>query len=258
MTDAGPSHSTMPDLRAIEDTFGSFVTFRRGFALDDDRLWDMPIRVFLATLDGTNVLVDAGVGPPGHGNFMPDRQGRLPSGLEQHGLAADDIDLVVLTHLHVDHVGWAVVDGDLFFPNARYVAHDAEFDYFSRPDADPLDIRDRLIELRRAGRIEAVEADGEIHPGVTIRHLPGHTPGHCGVEVGGVFVFGDAVVHELQLADPDQPFFAEADKAHAAATRRQLLPELAESDAVVGSPHLPTPFGRIRRECDGFAWSPVD
>jgi glyoxylase-like metal-dependent hydrolase (beta-lactamase superfamily II) len=248
----------MPDLHAIEDTFGSFVTFRRGFGIDDDRRWDMPIRVFLATLNGASVLVDAGVGPPGGGSFMPERQGRLPAGLEQHGLGADDIDLVVFTHLHVDHVGWAVVDGELHFPNARYVAHEAEFDYFSQPDADPLDIRDRLIDLRGAGRIEVVEADGEIHPGVAIRHLPGHTPGHCGVEVGDVFVFGDAVVHELQLANPDQPFFAEADPVQAAAMRRQLLPELAESGVVVGSPHLPTPFGRIRRENGRFAWSPFD
>jgi glyoxylase-like metal-dependent hydrolase (beta-lactamase superfamily II) len=248
----------MNDLHAIEDTFGSFVTFREGFDLDDDRPVDLPIRAFLAMAEGANVLIDAGVGPPGYGSFMPDRQGRLPSALEQHGLGADDIDLVVLTHLHVDHVGWAIVGEELFFANARYVAHEAEFEFFAQPGADPLDIRDRLIDLHRQGRIEAVDSDGEVHPGVVIRHLAGHTPGHCGVEVGDVLVFGDAVVHELQLADPDQHFFAEVDPAHAAATRRELLAELAESGAVVGSPHLPTPFGRIRREADGFAWTPVD
>jgi glyoxylase-like metal-dependent hydrolase (beta-lactamase superfamily II) len=248
----------MTDVHAIEDTFGSFVTFREGFGLDDDRPVDMPIRVFLATAGGANVLIDTGVGPPGDPGFMPDRQGRLPAGLEQHGLGAEDIDLVFLTHLHVDHVGWALADGKPFFSNARYVAHRAEFDFFEQPGADALEARDRLIDLQRKGRIETVDSDGDVHPGVRIRHLAGHTPGHCGVEVGDVLVFADAVVHELQLANPDQHFFADVDRAHAAATRRELLAELAESGAVAGSPHLPTPFGRIRREADGFAWTPVD
>jgi glyoxylase-like metal-dependent hydrolase (beta-lactamase superfamily II) len=248
----------MTDLHAIEDTFGSFVTFREGFDLDDDRPVEMPIRVFLAKADGANVLIDTGVGPPGDAGFMPDRQGRLPSGLEQHGLGAEDIDLVVLTHLHIDHVGWALADGELFFSNARYLAHRAEFDFFEQPGADALEIRDRLIDLQRQGRIETVDSDGDVHPGVRIRHLAGHTPGHCGVEVGDVLVVGDAVVHEVQLANPDQHFFADVDRAHAAATRRELLAELTESGAVVASSHLPTPFGRIRRETDGFAWTPVD
>jgi glyoxylase-like metal-dependent hydrolase (beta-lactamase superfamily II) len=248
----------MTDLVAIEDTFGSFTTFRKGFGIDDDRRWEMPVRVFLARLGGANVLVDAGVGPPGGGGFMPDRQGRLPAMLEEHGLGPRDVDLVVFTHLHVDHVGWAILDGELFFPEARYVAHVADFDYFAQPGADELDIRERLIELRAEGRVEAVESDGDVHPGVALRHLPGHTPGHCGVELDGVLVFGDAAVHELQLANTDQHFFAEADPVLAAATRRRLLSELATAGTVVGSPHLPTPFGRIRRDGGGFAWSPLD
>jgi glyoxylase-like metal-dependent hydrolase (beta-lactamase superfamily II) len=248
----------MTELVSIEDTLGSFITFRDGFGIDDDRPWETPIRAFLAKVDGANVLVDAGVGPPGAGSFMPDRQGHLPAGLEAHGLGAEDIDLVVLTHLHVDHIGWAIVNDEPFFPRARYVAHAADFDYFARPDTDRLDIRDRLIALRDSGRVEAVSADGDVHPGVRIRHLPGHTPGHIGVEIGGVLNFGDAVVHELQLADPDQPFAAEADPAAAAAMRRTLLPELADAGTVVASTHLPTPLGRIGREGDGFAWLPAD
>jgi len=98
----------------------------------------------------------------------------------------EDVDLVVFTHLHVDHVGWALADGEPFFPRARYVAHSAEFDYFGTTAADVLEIRDDLIELRRAGRVEAVDGGGEVHPGVVIRPLPGHTPGHCGVEVKDV------------------------------------------------------------------------
>src|SRR5581483_9246191 len=177
-------HSTMTDLIAIDDTFGSFVTLRQGFGEDDDAPWEIPVRVFLAKLDGANVLVDAGVGPAGGGSFMPDRQGRLVDELGRHGVSPDDVDLVVFTHLHVDHIGWAVVDGEPFFRNARYVAHADDFAYFASPEA------------------EAVDRDGEIHPGVALVHLPGHTPGHCAVELAGAFVIGDAAVDPRQVADP--------------------------------------------------------
>src|SRR5215510_3075097 len=100
----------MSTVIAIEDASGSFVTSRRAFGTNDDSPWVMPFRVFLARLDDANVLVDLGVGPPGAGTFLPERQGRLPEELARHGLAPADIDLVVFTHLHVDHVGWAVID----------------------------------------------------------------------------------------------------------------------------------------------------
>jgi glyoxylase-like metal-dependent hydrolase (beta-lactamase superfamily II) len=248
----------MTELVAIEDTFGSFATFRQAFGIEDDSPWEMPVRVFFARVGGANVLVDAGVGPPGGGTFMRDRRGDLPRELERRGIAAADVDLVVFTHLHVDHIGWALADGEPYFPNARYVVHAADLAYFGGPDADALELRDQLVELHRAGRVEAVDRDGEIHPGVSLRLLPGHTPGHCGVEIEGALVFGDAAVHVLQLANPDQSFFAEADSALAAATRRSLLPELADAGTVVGSPHFPTALGRIRRDGDGFGWAAAD
>ena len=248
----------MTDLIAIDDTFGSFVTLRQGFGEDDDAPWEIPVRVFLAKLDGANVLVDAGVGPAGGGSFMPDRQGRLVDELGRHGVSPDDVDLVVFTHLHVDHIGWAVVDGEPFFRNARYVAHADDFAYFASPEADALDLRDQLDALRRGGRAEAVDRDGEIHPGVALVHLPGHTPGHCAVELAGAFVIGDAAVDPRQVADPARWFFAEVDRALAARTRRRLFEDLADAETLVASPHFATPFGRIRRDGDGFAWTPAD
>jgi glyoxylase-like metal-dependent hydrolase (beta-lactamase superfamily II) len=244
----------MPELVPIEDAAGSFVTYRSGFGLDDDTPWQMPFRVFLARLDDANVLVDLGVGPRGTGAFLPDRQGRLPDELAALGLAAADIDLVVFTHLHVDHVGWALVDGEPYFVNARYVAHADDFAYYAQPDTDRLDIRDRLAELLRDGRVEALTGDAELHPGVLVRHTPGHTPGHCVVELADRVVLGDIAVSTLQLERPDLPFFAEADKPKAAATRRRFLAELAEREALVASPHFLEPFGRVTRDADGFAW----
>jgi glyoxylase-like metal-dependent hydrolase (beta-lactamase superfamily II) len=214
--------------------------------------------VFLARLGDANVLVDLGVGPPGAGAFLPERQGRLPDELARYGLGPTDIDLVVFTHLHVDHVGWAVVDGRPYFSTARYVVHGDDFAYWAQPGTDHLDMRDRLAELLREGRVEAIDRDVEVHPGVLVRHMPGHTPGHCIVELANTVVLGDTAVHTLQLERPELAFFAEADQTLAAATRRRLLSELAERGALVASPHFPEPFGRIAPAGDGFAWQPVD
>ena len=248
----------MTELVPIEDASGGFITYRRAFGIGDDSQWEMPFRVFLAALADAAVLVDLGVGPQGAGAFLPDRQGRLPDELARHGLAPSDIDLVVFTHLHVDHVGWAVVDGRPYFSNARYVAHAGDFAYYAQPGTDRLDIRDRLAELLREGRVETIERDVEVHPGVLVRHAPGHTPGHCIVELANAVVLGDTAVHTLQLEQPDLPFFAEADQALAAVTRRRFLSELAERGALVASPHFPEPLGRIVSAGNGYAWQPAD
>ena len=230
-------------VHALTDAHGSFVTLREGFGLDDDAPWVVPVQVFLARLDGRVVLVDTGVGPAGGGSFLPDRQGWLPEELARFGVVPADVDLVVFTHLHVDHVGWNVVEGKPFFPNARYVAHQADLDWQAGRSPEYADL------------LEVVEPLGD-ESGIAVTHIPGHTPGHVAVEVGGAIMLGDAIVDERQLRDPDQPFGAEEDKAAAAAVRRRLLPELADTAALVGLSHLPGGLGLIVRDGDAFAWQP--
>jgi glyoxylase-like metal-dependent hydrolase (beta-lactamase superfamily II) len=247
----------MTELLPLEDARGSFATFREAFGLDNDSPWELPFRVFAARLDDAVVLVDTGVGPPGEEPFLPARQARLPAELQRIGLRPEDVDLVVFTHLHPDHAGWNMVDGAPFFANARYVAHRADYEWFSRARNRPY-VRDQVIALHDAGRLELVDADGSPHPGVTITHSPGHTPGHCLVAIGDVLVLGDTVVHELQLANPDLAYDSESDQPQVAAERRRLLPQLAESGQVVALGHLPGGLGRISREGAAFAWSPLD
>src|SRR5204862_4864776 len=104
------------------DAEGTFATFREAFGVDDDGPWNLPFFAFLVVTGGVTVVVDTGVGPPGGADpFLPERQGRLPDELAAAGVAPPDVDLVVLTHLHVDHVGWTMAGGRTFFPNARYV-----------------------------------------------------------------------------------------------------------------------------------------
>ena len=124
------------------------------------------------------MLVDTGVGPPGSGDpFLEDRAGRLPALLAAAGVEPENVDLVVFTHLHVDHVGWNMLDGEPFFPSARYVAHRADFENFTAKYPDRRYVQDQLARSHAAGRLELIDGDFSPLPGVEIEHVPGHTAG---------------------------------------------------------------------------------
>jgi glyoxylase-like metal-dependent hydrolase (beta-lactamase superfamily II) len=239
----------MTEIVPLLDTEGSFATLREAFGVDDDTPWQLPVHVFLLRGDGWTALVDTGAGPPGEEPFLPDREGLLRDALQP-----EEIDVVLLTHMHVDHVGWNMVDGAPFFPNARYVGHRADFDFFTRTRAERPYVRDQLASLAATGRLELVEGDHSPLPGVVLEHVPGHTPGHCIVRVDDAVLLGDLAVHDLQLADPGLEYVAEEDPTAAAAARRRLLPKLARRGGVVGLGHLRPPLGRLVESGGGFAW----
>jgi glyoxylase-like metal-dependent hydrolase (beta-lactamase superfamily II) len=229
-------------IEAILDSNGSFATFREAFGLNDDRPWVVPFNVFR---DGP-VLVDTGLGHPGGDPFMPERE---PAELLVL-LDRREIELVVLTHLHVDHVGWNMCDGRPWFPNARYVAHRADYEFFTATRGDRPYVRDQIVALHASGRLDLIDEDTELRAGVTLRHAPGHTPGHCIVELGPALVLGDIAVHELQLADPGLAYVAEEDPVQAAATRSRVLGEV--EGRTVAFSHLGV--GRVEPDGEGFRW----
>jgi glyoxylase-like metal-dependent hydrolase (beta-lactamase superfamily II) len=241
------------------DAEGSFATLREAFGVADDTVWRLPFHAFLLRGDGWTAIVDTGAGPPGDEPFLPDRQGWLPDALARENVRAIEIDAVLFTHLHVDHVGWNMVAGEPFFPSARYLAHAADYEFFVGTRPDRPYVRDQLVALHDAGRLELFEGS-EVSPlpGVRLEHVPGHSPGHCVVDAGDAVILGDLVVHELQLADPGVEYTAESDSAEAVSQRRRLLPQLAERGTVAALGHLARPLGRIQAEGAGFAWRPLD
>ncbi len=249
----------MIELTPLTDFEGSFATYREAFAIDDDSPWITSFRSYVARDGGWTAIVDTGVGPPGEDPFLPERDGRLPELLRAANVQRENVDAVLFTHLHVDHVGWNMLDGAPFFPNARYVAHAADFEFFSQRPERPY-IRDQLLALQSAGALDLFDGDRvEPLPGVALEWLPGHTPGHCQIAFAdGPLILGDLVVHELQLRDLDQWFSSEEDAAETAAVRRRLIPGSPTQETLVGLPHLPHGLGRIRRDGDGYAWQPLD
>jgi glyoxylase-like metal-dependent hydrolase (beta-lactamase superfamily II) len=232
-------------IEALLDTEGSFATFHQAFGVEDPSPWTLAFNVFR---DGA-VLVDTGLGPATGDPFMPDRDVHLAEALDPEA-----IELVVLTHLHPDHVGWNMRGGEPTFPNARYVAHRADYDFFTAKHGHRPYVLEQVIALHAAGRLDLVDGDTELRAGVALRHAPGHTPGHSIVDLGDAVVLGDIAVHELQLQDPELAYVAEVDPAQAAATRRRLLEEHA-GGRVVGISHLGV--GRVHRDGSGFRWEPL-
>jgi glyoxylase-like metal-dependent hydrolase (beta-lactamase superfamily II) len=228
----------------LVDCEGTFATYREAFpAIQSDVDWWLPVNCVLLRSDDTAVLVDTGAGPKPRA-FFPDGDARL---LDQ--LAPEEVDIVVHTHLHVDHVGW-----DGAFPNARYVVHEADWAYFMSEQslAERPHLREKVVPLEP--RVERVTGETEIAPGIRVQPAPGHTPGHMLVRAGLYAVIGDLMAHEFQVVDPDLVFVNDMDFDVAAATRRRVIAELAEEGASVIASHF-CGKGRFEPAGKGFRWA---
>lgn len=217
------------------------------------------------------VLVDAGAA----GRFGP-TLGRIVDNLRAAGYDPAQIDTVLVTHLHGDHVnGLVSADGQAVFPNAVVWSARAESDYWLNEetaaraprDAQPFFAmaREAAAPYRQAGRWQTFEHDRELLPGISAIAAPGHTPGHTAylVESAGqrLLVWGDVVHnHAVQFARPHVAIEFDTDKKQAVATRRQLFARAAREKLLVAGMHLPFPgIGHVRLEGRRhFAWVPVE
>jgi len=222
--------------------------------------WRIPCTCYLLRAGDATVLVDTGVGPPGLWEWGPVREGLLPAALEQQGIARDDVDVVFLTHLHIDHVGWNTdAEAELFFPRARYLTHRDALAFVRTHDERP-HVRRCITPL--LDRFDQLTDETELAPGVVAFQLPGHYPGHMGVRIvlGGeeAVVIADAAVHPALLAEPDWLYVSDGDPALCADTRRALLEELVDRGVLVACGHYPSGgIGRIVRRDGTVVWEPA-
>jgi glyoxylase-like metal-dependent hydrolase (beta-lactamase superfamily II) len=232
----------------LVDGEGTFATVGEAFpAVDSDEQWWLPFNCALVRADDAAVLIDTGLGPQPRA-FVPDADAKLLDELARISVAPGDIDVVVHTHLHVDHVGW---DGS--FPNARYVVHEDDWDFFMSEES--LDQRPHLrTKVQPLANVERVSGETEVVPGVRVFPTRGHTPGHMSVAAGSTIVLGDVVVHQLQVEKPEIVYVNDGDAATSAATRRRVLGELADAgtDVIVSHFHG---VGRFERAGKGFRWA---
>jgi glyoxylase-like metal-dependent hydrolase (beta-lactamase superfamily II) len=215
------------------------------------------------------VLIDAG-----YGAYAP-TSGLLLPALQAEGIAPEDIDVVLLTHLHADHFGGvATAAGDPAFPNARYLINRAEYEFWwAEPSLVELPIPDDFKQFFREGAkgaltalqgsIDQIEPGEEIASEVTVLAAPGHTPGHLAVEVASdgeqlLHIVDAAADPVLHLEHPDWFFAPDNWPAQEILTRRELFDRAAQEDLLVFTYHFAFPgLGHVQQDGDGWLWEPV-
>ena len=217
--------------------------------LDDEGNFAIALGCFLIKTADKKILVDAGLGPV---TFPPFRGGDLPGNLANAGVKPQAVDMVIVTHLHVDHIGWLVQDGKPYFENATIRFGEKDLDQFIRAE-DPDGFAKPVIDvLDPTGRIETVAGDDAIAPGVNVLQTPGHTLGHVSVVVSSgdqrAFLLGDAMACPAQLEDAEWAAMSDIDPKLSSRSREALYKELEGSDALAVASHFPDlQFGRVLR-----------
>ncbi|MFJ6464531.1 MBL fold metallo-hydrolase [Streptomyces sp. NPDC091387] len=229
---------------------------------------------FAFVVNGLHVLVDTGIGN-GKERANPawhDLRTDFLEHLTGAGFPPDSVDLVILTHLHADHVGWNTrqVNGEWVptFPNARYLTSRAEREFWATYDMEePREqmFRDSVIPVEQAGLLSTVDVPhegAEIAPGLRLIPTPGHTPGHVAVELTSqgetALISGDCVHHPVQLAHPVIGSCVDIDPRQSEATRRKLLRSLAGTDTLLLGTHFAPPTaGRVIAHGDAYRLEPV-
>lgn len=236
-----------------QKTFGTnvraedFATVARDAFLPADRWQSYFTPVLVSTPQG-RVLFDTGLSADG-----------LLRALTAAGHTPDDIDTVVLTHMHGDHVNGLMTDDGPTFPNARHVAGRVEFDAWSQMESETFEAKVRPL----AERMTFVEGGDAVVQGITALEAFGHTPGHMAFRLDSegeelLMMVDTANHHVFSLAHPDWEVSFDMDKAAAAATRRRIVGMAAAEKLPVIGYHMPFPAtGFVEARGDGFRWVPA-
>ena len=242
-------------------------------ALDKDDVLVFCIQSYVVRTPHHNIMIDTCVGNDKSRPTFPawDMQSgdHYLKALAAAGLGVEDIDYVMCTHLHVDHVGWntRLVDGRWVptFPKAKYLFADKEYAYWHEQNAKSpiLPFQDSVLPIVEARRHELVSSAHELNDHVRLLPTPGHTPDHFAVAIGrgrDAAVFSGDLIHSpIQARHTGLSMRADVDPIQSAATRRAFLERYCDTDTQCCTAHFPSPSRvRIRRWGEGFRCDPAD
>jgi glyoxylase-like metal-dependent hydrolase (beta-lactamase superfamily II) len=259
----------------------TFFPTLTGELLEENRAWMQPgymslqgelmlcIQSYLVATPHHNILIDTCVGNhkprPARPFWNMLKSDRFEKGLAGTGLGVNDIDFVMCTHLHADHVGWntRLEDGRWVptFPKARYVFADRELAYWTQrhkdnPAACPW-VTDSVLPVVAADRVDLVKSAHAFDDLVTLIPTPGHTIDHYSVQVGrpgaDAVITGDMIHSPLQARYPELGMMADFDSQQAGTSRRDVFGRVCDTSTLVCTAHFPSPSrGRIVRWRDAF------
>ncbi|MFC3059246.1 MBL fold metallo-hydrolase [Paenirhodobacter populi] len=240
--------------RALDDPHGTF-----GVNVSEEEFAAVSAAAFLPTERSMNfftpvlvetgsetVLFDTGLGPEG-----------IRSALKAAGKTPEDVTLVIITHMHGDHIGGLMAGGQPTFPNARYVTGQVEYDHWAAAGNEGFDTKVRPLTF------DFVEDGASPVPGITAVFAPGHTPGHMAYrlesEGKALMLTADTANHYVwSVGQPDWEVRFDMDKPTAAETRKRILGQIAEEKIPFIGYHMPFPaVGYLVAEGPGFRFVPA-
>jgi glyoxylase-like metal-dependent hydrolase (beta-lactamase superfamily II) len=230
---------------------------------DHDGNVEFQFTSFVVRSNGKTILIDTGLGDI---KFGPMTGGALLGEMANAGLKPEDIDVVFLTHLHLDHAGACVKDKKPVFPNAVYRWSGAESDYWlsggspNDPTRSIFSQKDMIEAL--GSKVEAANDGAVLAPGINVLATPGHTPGHAGVVLSSgterAFILGDAIACPVQLEEPEWSGMGDVDPKLARRTQEAVVNEVESGGALLATAHFPgLTFGRVLKGQGRRYWEPV-
>jgi glyoxylase-like metal-dependent hydrolase (beta-lactamase superfamily II) len=263
----------MPALEMLPDLTPELLAENKSWlqkarALDDNGGLILCFQSYVIETPHHTILVDSCIGNdkerPARPNWHLKTDDSYMRALAAAGFSFGDIDFVMCTHLHSDHVGWntRLENGRWVptFPNARYVFGRTEFDYWTEQNAkaEVPAFADSVLPIVDLGKADIVRNDHMIGDHLRILPTPGHTPGHVAFTLGrgkdDAVLCGDLMHTPLQTHYPELSAKFDADPKQAAVTRRSLLERYCDTETLCCTAHFPSPStGKIRRRGNGFS-----
>lgn len=216
---------------------------------------------FLLRSQGKTILIDTGLGQDS-GHLETPETGNLIHDMQTKGISPTQVDIVAITHLHIDHVGWNFLPNNSHnpantrtptFPNARYYVHQADWRVFTRGALrkSPY-ISDQVLPLQEQNLLELFQGEQPLTDEVSTLPTPGHTPGHTSYLISShgekAVITGDAIHIQAQAHETHWSPRADSKPDTSAQTRHNLLHRIEQEHAMLISGHFPTPgFGTLQR-----------
>src|SRR5204863_5716031 len=238
-------------------------------ALDDKDVLILCFQSYVVKTPHHTILIDSCIGNdkprPLRPKWNMKTDDTYARALAAAGFAFGDIDYVMCTHLHVDHVGWntRLQDGRWVptFPKARYVFADRELEYWTKRQKDDATtcpwVTDSVLPVVAANRVDIVKSAHAFNDLVTLIPTPGHTIDHYSVQVGkpgaDAVITGDMIHSPLQARYPELGMMSDYDSAQAGQSRRELFGRVCDTTTLICTAHFPSPStGRVVRWRDAF------